>query len=73
MVRGAHPTLLRYSWAFGPPLKHEKLVLAGGTAFPGCARLTRFRGTGWKVCATTLVGGAGLCARRLHKLCKFIF
>jgi hypothetical protein len=38
--------------------------LADGTAFPGCARLTHFLGTGWKACATTLFGGAGLCARR---------
>jgi hypothetical protein len=30
----------------------KKLVLAGGTAFPGCARLTCFFGTGWKACAT---------------------
>jgi hypothetical protein len=28
------------------------VVLAGGTAFPGCARLTCYFGTGWKACAT---------------------
>ena len=32
--------------------QHEKLLLAGGTAFPGCAPLTCFFGTGWKACAT---------------------
>ena len=42
------------AWAFGPPANHEELVLAGGTAFPGCARLTCFLGTGWKACATNL-------------------
>jgi len=47
-IQGSH------SWAFGPPVKHEKLVLAGGTAFPGCARLTCFLDTGWKACATNL-------------------
>jgi len=30
------------------------VVLAGSTAFPGCARLTCFLGTGWKACATDL-------------------
>jgi hypothetical protein len=34
--------------------ENKKLVLAGGTAFPGCARLTCFLGTGWKACATNL-------------------
>jgi hypothetical protein len=28
------------------------VVLAGGTAFLGCARLTCFLGTGWKAWAT---------------------
>jgi len=32
----------------------KSLVLAGGTAFPGCARLTCFLDTGWKACATEL-------------------
>jgi hypothetical protein len=35
-------------------ITHEKLVLAGGTAFPGGARLTCFLGTGWKAGATDL-------------------
>jgi hypothetical protein len=30
------------------------VVLAGGTAFPGCAGLTCYFGTGWKACATDL-------------------
>ncbi len=34
--------------------KHEKVVLSGGTAFPGCAGLTCYFGTGWKACATDL-------------------
>gem|GEM_PF-3447199 len=42
------------AWAIGPPVKHEKLVLTGGTAFPGCVRLTCFLDTGWKACATNL-------------------
>jgi hypothetical protein len=37
---------------FGPPVKPEELVLAGGTAFPGCARLTCCLETGWKACVT---------------------
>src|SRR5665647_1362104 len=43
-----------HSWDFGPPVNHEKLLLTGGTAFPGCARLTCFLDTGWKACATNL-------------------
>ena len=42
----------RRSGADGPPENDEKLVLADGTAFPGCARLTCFSDTGWKACAT---------------------
>jgi hypothetical protein len=41
-------------WALGPPLKPEKVVLAGGTAFPVCAALICSLGTGWKACATDL-------------------
>jgi hypothetical protein len=40
------------SWVLGPPVRPEKLVLIGGTAFPGCAQLTCFPDTGWKACAT---------------------
>jgi hypothetical protein len=36
------------------PVNYEKVVLAGGTAFPGCAGLTCYFGTGWKACATDL-------------------
>src|SRR3989339_1706445 len=63
-------TLSSRSWGIGSPVKHKKLVLTGGTAFPGCARLTCFLRTGWKAGAATLVGGAGLRARRLwwHRL-----
>ena len=43
-----------HSCAFSPSVKPEKPVLAGGTAFPGCARLTNFLDTGWKACATNL-------------------
>jgi hypothetical protein len=43
------------SWAFAPPVKHEKLVLTGGAAFPGCARLTCSLDAGWKACATNLL------------------
>jgi hypothetical protein len=41
-----------HSWALGTPVNHEKLELAGGTAFPGCARPTCFLDTGWKACVT---------------------
>jgi hypothetical protein len=37
----------------------KSLVLAGGTAFPGCARLTCYFGTGWKACATDLKNFSG--------------
>ena len=49
-----------HSWAFDPPVKPEKLVLAGGAAFPGCARLTCFLDTGWKACATDLKNFSGM-------------
>jgi hypothetical protein len=42
------------SGALGLTVKHGKLGLAGGTAFPGCAELTCYFGTGWKACATDL-------------------
>jgi hypothetical protein len=42
------------SWAFGPPVRHEKVVLAGGAAFPGCALITYYFSTGWKACATEI-------------------
>jgi hypothetical protein len=48
----ASQVLRRGAWAFGPPIKHENLALAGGTALPDYARLTCFLGTGRKGCAT---------------------
>jgi hypothetical protein len=48
-----------HAQAWGDKKLHEKVVLAGGTAFPGCARLTCFLGTGWKACATDLKNFSG--------------
>jgi hypothetical protein len=46
--------LYQFLMSFWLTRKYEKLVLTGGTAFPGCARLTCFLDTGWKACATNL-------------------
>jgi hypothetical protein len=57
MVRKTHPTedfSDQLLMGVGPPVKAEKVVLTGGTAFPGCADLTWYFGTGWKACATDL-------------------
>jgi hypothetical protein len=42
------------SGALGLTVRHEKVVLAGGTAFLSCAEKACYLGTGWKTCATDL-------------------
>jgi hypothetical protein len=51
------------------------VVLAGGAAFPGCARLICFFGTGWKACATDLkdCSNTEKMARPLHPKCTRTF
>ena len=44
----------QFLMGLGLTRRHEKVVLAGGTAFPGCTGLTCYFGTGWKACATDL-------------------
>jgi len=53
--------------------KFDKVVLAGGTVFPGYIGLPCYFGAGWKACATDLKDFSGTGKMRMVGSARFTF